>query len=350
MRLSVKGKIFLRLTVAILLFAVAVFLLTSLLMPKYMTSVPEGALIAEYYREKTPHQVLFVGDCEVYENFSPVTLWEEYGITSYIRGSAQQLIWQSYYLLEEMLAVETPRAVVFNVLSVKYGEPQKEAYNRMALDGMKWSGSKWRAIRASMTEEENMITYFFPLLRFHSRWDELSGEDFRYWFSRDTLGHSGYLMQTDVRPLESLPPNLPPDDFHLPDTSMAYLEKMVELCRERGVELILIKAPAVYPLWYDEWDAQIESFAAEKGISYYNFLKLTEEIGLDFSRDTYDGGLHLNVWGAEKLASYFGEILVRDHGLTSQKDDVEICAVWEQKTAAYQAEYRRKTGGTNEAK
>ena len=83
-------------------------LLTALLIPKYMTSIPEGALIAEYYEESTPHQVLFVGDCEVYENFSPATLWEEYGITSYIRGSAQQLIWQSYYLLEEMLKRESP--------------------------------------------------------------------------------------------------------------------------------------------------------------------------------------------------------------------------------------------------
>ena len=54
-------------------------LLTWLLIPKYMTSIPEGALIAEYYEENTPHQVLFVGDCEVYENFSPITLWEEYG-------------------------------------------------------------------------------------------------------------------------------------------------------------------------------------------------------------------------------------------------------------------------------
>ena len=52
-------------------------LLTALLIPKYMTSIPEGALIAEYYAESTPHQVLFIGDCEVYENFSPITLWQE---------------------------------------------------------------------------------------------------------------------------------------------------------------------------------------------------------------------------------------------------------------------------------
>ena len=78
------------------LFAI-LFFLQRLLMPKYMTDIVEGALTAEYYEETTNHEVLFVGDCEVYENFSPITLYQEYGISSYIRGSAQQLAWQSYY-------------------------------------------------------------------------------------------------------------------------------------------------------------------------------------------------------------------------------------------------------------
>ncbi len=71
-----------------------------------------------------------------------------------ISAAAQQLIWQSYYLLEETLRYETPKAVVFNVLSMKYNEPQNEAYNRMTLDGMKWSDSKAASIRASMTEKK----------------------------------------------------------------------------------------------------------------------------------------------------------------------------------------------------
>ena len=63
-----------------------------LLMPKYMGKIVEGAMVEEYYKETTDHDVIFIGDCEVYENFSTMKLWEEYGITSYIRGSSQQLI------------------------------------------------------------------------------------------------------------------------------------------------------------------------------------------------------------------------------------------------------------------
>ena len=148
------------------------FLLQKLLIPKYISDVPEGSLIEEYYNEKVfDHDVVFIGDCEVYENISPVQLWKDYGISSYIRGSAQQLIWQSYYLMEDTLRYEKPDVFVFNVLSMKYGEPQNEAYNRLNLDGMKWSKSKWNAIEASMTDEESMIDYLFPLLRYHHAFD-----------------------------------------------------------------------------------------------------------------------------------------------------------------------------------
>lgn len=317
-----------------------------LLQPKYMTDMREGALIGEYYRERTPHDLLFVGDCEVYECFTPPTLWEEYGITSYIRGSAQQLPWQSYYLLEEMLEHETPKAVIFNVYALKYGEPQNEAYNRMTLDGMRWSSSKLGAIRASMTEEESFLSYLLPLLRFHSRWDEVSAEDWQYLLGRDRVSHNGYLMQTDVLPKTSDREGVPLADYTLPATAMDYLERMRLLCEEKGVQLILIKAPTnnwrYY--WYDEWDAQITAYAEAHGLSYYNFIGLDEEIGLDWSTDTYDGGAHLNVYGAEKLTSYFGEILCRELGLEGHKADAEISAVWEEKLAVYKEE--REKGDT----
>ena len=84
--LSKKKKI-LRFVVTAAVVIFVLYLLQRLLMPKYMTGVVEGAMIAEYYNEEKDHDVIFVGDCELYENISPEVLWEEYGINSYIRGS-----------------------------------------------------------------------------------------------------------------------------------------------------------------------------------------------------------------------------------------------------------------------
>ncbi len=323
--------------------------LTPILQPKYITLSPEGSLTEEYYTSvaETPHDVLFIGDCEVYESFVPAVLWAEYGISSYVRGGAQQLVWHSYYMLEDALRYETPQVVVFNVLALKYGEPQREAYNRMALDGMAWSPVKAEAIRESMTDEEDFLSYVFPLLRYHSRWQELSREDFAYAFrQKPTVSDSGYLMQTAVVPYDPATDKQPlsPDSYTLPDTAMAYLDRMVALCAERGIELVLVKSPTNdwrYH-WFDEWDGQVREYAAENGLAYYNLIDDAEEMGLDMSQDTYDGGVHLNVYGAEKLTRYFGGILTDTVDLPDRRSDVDTALVWQGRVNTYNA---RKAAG-----
>lgn len=337
-------KRILKITAALLVMVLVLFALQRILMPKYVSEAVDGRLIAEYYDSAQNHDVVFVGDCEVYENISPVKLWQDYGISSYVRGSPQQLIWHSYYLMEETLRYETPKAFVFNVLSMKYGEPQNEAYNRLALDGMKWSGSKAGSINASMTEEEDFLSYVFPLLRFHSRWSELKAEDFEYAFKKaPQLSINGYLMRIDVDGIDELRKGQELSDYTIDDVCWEYLDKMRILCEENGVELILMKAPTNIPqcYWYDQWDVQVKAYAEKHGLRYYNFLEVTDEIGLDYNTDTYDQGFHLNLSGAEKLSTYFGKILVEELELTSHHGDAEYEAVWTKLTEQY--EQIRKT-------
>lgn len=315
----------------------ALYLLQRLLVPKYQTGIVEGSMIEEYYKDDVQHEVLFVGDCEVYENFSTITLWEKYGISSYIRGSAQQLTWQSYYLLEDALRYETPKVVVFNVLALKYNEPQSEAYNRMSIDGMRWSSSKVNNIKASMTDEENFIDYVFPILRYHSRWSELTTDDFKHLFTKDLVTHNGYYMRVDVKPQGEFPEPKPLIDYTLGEKAMSYMQKMVDLCKEKDIELILIKAPTEFPHWYDEWDAQVVEFARENDVPYINYIPLQEEIGLDMSTDTYDAGLHLNTQGAEKMADYFGAYLVENYELTDYRDNEKYAKSWQEKVDFYNA-------------
>lgn len=320
----------------------SLYLLQRLFAPKYVSDVVEGALIAEYYGEEKDHDVIFIGDCEVYENFSPVVLWQDFGINSYIRGSAQQLIWQSYYLLEDTLRYEKPRVVIFNVLAMQYDEPQREAYNRMTLEGMRWSRSKVDAIRASMTREEHFLDYVFPLLRYHARWSELGAEDVRYMFDTPRVSHNGYYMRVDVKPAENVPEGRILADYRFGDNAWTYLDKITALCRENDIRLILVKAPSLYPYWYDQWEEQMEGYAAENGLLYINFLELVEETGLDFATDTYDGGLHLNLSGAEKISRYLGEALRQEAGLADRRGEAHLSQVWKDKTEAYEREKERQ--------
>ena len=337
-----KGKAIVKVILSGLIIVVSLYLIQRLLMPKYVSDVIEGSLTAEYYQERKDHDVIFIGDCEVYENFSPQVLWDDFGINSYIRGNAQQLIWQSYYILEDTLRYETPKVVIFNVQSMQYNEPQKEAYNRLNIEGMEWSWSKLRAIDASMTEKENYMDYIFPILRYHSRWSELTTEDVDYMFKSPKVSHNGYYMRVDVKPAENVPEGKPLADYSFGENAYEYLDKINKLCEVNNIQLVLVKAPSLYPYWYEQWDEQIEKYAEENDLLYINFLDLIDETGLDFNTDTYDGGLHMNLSGAEKITEYLGEQLVENAGLKDRRDEKDLAAIWDEKRMMYEADAKEQ--------
>lgn len=316
--------------------------LQKLLIPKYASKVIEGAMIGEYYREEKDHDLIFIGDCEVYENFSPQILWDDYGINSYIRGSAQQLIWQSYYILEDTLQYEIPQVVIFNVQSMQFDRPEKEAYNRMTIDGMKWSSSKMKAIKASMTEKESYLDYIFPILRYHSRWSEVTMEDLEYMFDNPQVSHNGYYMRVDTKPVGNIPEGKPLADYEFGKIDYEYLNKLTKLCKVNNISLILIKAPSLYPYWYDQWEKQIEDYADENDLLYINFLEQAEKIGIDYETDTYDGGLHMNLSGAGKITRYLGETLKKNIELQDRRKDEKLMAVWNEKRERYDLDKERQ--------
>ena len=205
-----------------------------------------------------------------------------------------------------------------------------------------WSKEKFEAINASMLPEEKMIEYVFPILRFHSRWSELSNQDYKYLFHKDRVSNNGYLMNTDIRAAGKMPRPRPLRKYKFSDNVYSYLDKMVKLCRENGAELVLIKAPVLYPYWYKQWDKQIVKYAKENKLTYINFLESVEDAGLDFNKDTYDKGLHLNVYGAEKLSRYFGKFLRDDLGLIDKRSDKELSEIWKDKIMSYDIEKKKR--------
>jgi len=300
-----------------------------------MSEAFDGALIAEYYHEPKNHSVIFIGDCEVYQNFSPAELFREYGITSYIRGGASQTIWQSYWLLKETLTYETPAVVIVSVLPMGKSQPVSEPYNRLNIDGMRMSAEKMGAVNSSMLDNESKLSYIFPILRYHERWKELTGDDFRYFFEPANVGLNGYLMRCETVPAGVIPRGRVLADYNFADICWEYLDKMRELCQNNGIELILIKSPAIYPHWYDEWELQITDYADTHSLTYYNLLQMDDKTGINLQTDTANAGLHMNVHGAEKLSRWLGAELTANYNLPDYRDNPAVTAVWEKKLQDY---------------
>ena len=317
----------------------------TLLIPRGASANAEMQLMRDYmHAEDTAHdEVIFLGDCEVYESFSPVTLWQEHGIESRVIGTPQQLLWHSYAALAEALERSSPRLVVLSVYALVYDEPQSEAYNRMALEALPHSRAKWEVMRASLTEDESALSYLLPILRYHDRWSELAWSDVTALLTPYApVSSRGYLVQTGVVSAASPLPNhegalLPPDPA-FGETALGWFDRIATLCESHGVSLILVKAPTDswrYP-WLEAYEAQTVALAEQYGIPYYNLLTDFERIGLDMTTDSYDGGLHLNVAGAEKLSRYFGRILTEKYTLTDTREDAARVVVWQSEIERYE--------------
>lgn len=266
--------------------------------------------------------MIILGDCEVYENISPMEMYKETGVKAYVRGNAQQMLWQSFYLLEETLKYEKPSTVVLSVGALRNGEKEiNEAYNRLVIDKMKWSNEKIKMINVSKRNDEAFLSYVFPVLRYHSRISELKHEDFEYLFKEKQVSYNGFLINKGVKPVESLPTKRILSSYDFDDKVVEYLDKIRMICEDNDIELILIKAPSLYPYWYQEYDDYVEDYANKYNLKFYNFLDYIDDIDLDYSKDTYDAGLHLNLSGAKKLSKYFANILKNDFNLQGSKDD-----------------------------
>jgi hypothetical protein len=302
-----------------------------------MSGVYEGAMTKEYYAAPKNNEVLILGDCEAYENWSTITLFNEFGISSYIRGGPQQLIWQAYYILEDTLKYETPRVVMLNIRMMHNGENESEPYNRLNLDGMRLSPQKLRAVEASKTEGESTLSYIMPLLRYHDRWDKLAPEDFIYFFGAKKVSFNGYYLRADTKAVKSFPQGPKLADYDFSDKAWDYLDRIRTLCAEKNIALILAKPPTIWIYWYEQWEEQLSAYAEKYALPYYNLLADAKAAGIDWETDSYDAGLHMNVFGAEKCARYLGKLIKERVQLTDFRLDSITAAYWATLTREYEA-------------
>ena len=173
-------------------------LLDRLFMPKYVNENLDGRITPEFYRADKDLDVIFLGSSTVYNAIVPSKLYEDTSSKVYLRANASQTLWQSYYLLEDALADHQPKLVALDVSFMKNGEEFiEEPSNRKAIEGMRPSLSKIKAIKASQYEEEHVETYFFPVYRYHSRWKDLKKEDFEYLFYQELSNDTSWLPDFD---------------------------------------------------------------------------------------------------------------------------------------------------------
>lgn len=335
----------------ILVFGMATCLLLhvviQILIPKYYyddTWPTTSGFQGFYQMERDSIDVLFLGSSCAAAGFNPQAVYDSCGIKSYNLGCEGQSPLTTYYWLKEALRYQSPKAVLvetYFVFPYDSFEPLNapENSNRKAFDNMRWSPVKWEAVHDICKRDQNQTieSYYFPNIRYHTRWTELNENDFCFekWEKHYEL--KGYAPMNRRAGSESYAPFSGRDSgerAEMVPLMKEYLDKIVELCEEKDVELILTKLP------YTECNIAkyhtTSDYASERGISYWDFNEESIYNACGFvSAEDMNDDWHTNIWGAEKISSYIAWRLHDEYGIEGGKD-----RQWEDTAAYYDRVYQ----------
>lgn len=247
--------------------------------------------------------VVIVGNSLGQCGFSPLDIWEGYGITVQNCSSGNQKMYQSRDFLQEVFRHHSPKIVIM--------EPDTVMNTCSTLELLQYQMEKW-----------------FLTLRYHDRWKIMGIEDLlgeiSYSYTDDL---KGYHYESDARPSGWGEYMIPTEEVSsIWEKNYAYMDEIMQLCEENGAQLLFVSIPSPACWVYAEHNA-IANLSEQIGATYLDLNLM--DIGIDWDTDTYDRGNHLNYAGAQKVADFIGQYLT-DAGLFSDKRGLPAYAGWDE--------------------
>jgi len=293
--------------------------------------------------------VLLIGNSDLYRGFSPLVYWKDYGISSCNAGKPSQTPRGAYIALQDALKYQHPKVVALetDLLLVDYinlgmkmfftSEPTspkakirerlkridesieiKLGYYIPKLARTGYTGFLDKIESAFETE----INYYFPLLKYHYRWNSLQMEEF---ISKDIwhFAGKGFVASNTVKPytgsLDYMALNAKKTDA-LKVSTLKYLNKINDLCKQNNIKFVLFSIPCATS-WSDSKHTVIAEFSKNNQLDYVDLNLKAMNTGINWLTDSNDGGTHLNIYGARKVSAKFGEYLKDNFQLTDHRGD-----------------------------
>lgn len=290
--------------------------LTSVFIPKWITGTSVSRLSDEFFHlPKDTVEVGVIGSSQLVNGISCARFVEKYGISAYSCAVGEQPVLCSWFYLLELYRTQHIKTVIYDT-SMLY-EPEQEVRFCKTLDTAPMSLNKMKLIleRGKSEESSSFFSYLFPLLRYHSRWDELKRRDFGYDKTNTNMFYGNIMIsgvnREAVLSKICVDDEIPKDGVTMDPAELSAFQKIVAFCEEKGIKLILIKTPKT--TWESAKTIGCRELAKEYGLTYIDFneAKNLEAMGFDITNDMANWD-HLNVRGADKLTDYLAQYLLAE--------------------------------------
>ena len=295
--------------------------------------------------------VLLIGASNIFADAAPAVMWDECGITGYNMGTSSICTPLMYYQLKYALKSQNPEVVVIDISGLsalkdldKHAADYEALYRKVAAT---IPDLQIRREIIDMTCElypgQDRLTYWFPLLRYHQRWEELEDFDFdpEILSSQYNSFQKGCLISTTVR------------NIKWPDNPLIrkkkswplyeeYLQKMIDMCAKKNINVLLMLCPKA-KIYNTDYTAG-RRIAKANDLPFISFTTLEEvkALGIDPKHDYYDKK-HLNMTGQEKFSRYLAGYLKDHYTFEDHSQDTELTKSWNQAFKEYDRYFRKET-------
>ncbi|MBO6164603.1 MAG: hypothetical protein J6N77_06100 [Lachnospiraceae bacterium] len=290
-------------------------------------------LIRGFYAEpENSLDVVMIGGSNAYAFYQAPVMWAAEGIRSASYSCNGNRMSAAKYFMEE--ARKKQKDALFVVVMNEYLMDLKENKIHFHTDYMPFSMNKVHLIedlcgRAGYTWKEK-LEYYFPIIRYHSRWKELTKADFHYQLD-GLKGASYYDKFLDTA--KDMSGRLPQTDDvgEIPAETQECLNDLMDYCEQNQLKVLFVHSAQIIPeeelAVYNAIDGMLES----RGFDTLNLCNYTEEIGYDLAADYYNP-LHNNVHGSLKASRFLANYLAENYGLgrdPAEEKDPSWAAAWE---------------------
>lgn len=254
--------------------------------------------------------ILSLGDSEGFSSLSPMQMWNDKGYTVFNASQIGQTPIDEYSMLEVTLERQQPKVLIIETNAIFQGGA---------------------TLNTAFTTFMNQRLHLF---RFHNEWKDLTGLEYS-----QTAMYNGFAIRPDIVPYTGDTNYMESNDapVEVGTLNQFYLDLIRKKCEKEGISLIFysVPSPTNYTMSKHNW---MQAYADQYDIPYIDFNLLTEEIGLDWSRESLDGGDHVNISGAQKITAYLEGYLEEHYQLTDHRTDSgEYVEEWNAEAAEYQA-------------
>lgn len=286
-------------------------------------------MLNELYAAAGSIDTVFVGSSHCYRSFDPALVDERLGTHSFNAGTSQQLPDGSYWLLREITDENDLDTVYLEMFFTGYNQ-QASADVPMATflitDYMRasspnryrylWEMGGLAALPDLILPARHAIADpgALPELWRAKLTDGYAAGSYKYvTYPGEGYRGRGFVWvdgtpQYGYYPIFSVDPAAPLSDF-----GRQNLTRITQLCKEKGIRLVLVTAPlpnafaAITPNYQAYVDA-LREFAAQNGLEYWDFTLFKDTQALPLGHEHFADTHHLNGTGAELFTAAFCQV------------------------------------------